>query len=157
MRVALVWIGKTKDKRLASLADEYLERARRMARIDVVELRDRGGASDARGERIVVEREAESILAALEEGDVLVLCDERGSQLRSEEFARIISHHRDRATRRVVFVIGGYLGVAASVRARADLVLALSKMTLTHEMARALLAEQLYRALTIVNGIPYQK
>ena len=157
MRVALVWIGKTKDKRLGSLVDEYLERARRMARIDVVELRDRGGASSDRGERIVLEREAESILSALEDGDVLVLCDERGSQLRSEEFASIISHHQERATRRVVFVIGGYLGVAASVRERADLILALSKMTLTHEMARMLLAEQLYRALTIVNGIPYQK
>jgi len=157
MRIALLWIGKTKDRRLASLVEEYLERARRMARIEVVELRDRGGASNDRGEQHVLEREAESLLSALEEGDVVVLCDERGSQLRSEEFARIISHHQGRATRRVVLVIGGYLGVAPTFRERADEVLALSKMTLTHEMARVLLCEQLYRALTIVNGIPYQK
>jgi 23S rRNA (pseudouridine1915-N3)-methyltransferase len=57
----------------------------------------------------------------------------------------------------MVFVIGGYLGVAPSVRERADAVVALSRMTFTHEMARALLCEQIYRALTIVNGIPYQK
>jgi len=157
MKLAVLWIGKTKDKRLASLVAESLERAGRMARVDVVELRDRGGAKSARGESTVVEREAESILAALGEDDFVVLCDERGSQLRSEEFARIISHHQERATRRVVFVIGGYLGAAPSVRERADLVFALSRMTLTHEMARLLLAEQLYRALAIVNGIPYQK
>ena len=57
----------------------------------------------------------------------------------------------------MVFIVGGYLGVAPRVRERADVVVALSKMTFTHEMARVLLAEQLYRALTIVNGIPYQK
>jgi len=56
-----------------------------------------------------------------------------------------------------VFVIGGYLGVSARIRDRADQVLALSRMTLTHEMARVLLAEQVYRALTILNGVPYQK
>jgi 23S rRNA (pseudouridine1915-N3)-methyltransferase len=157
MRITLLWIGKTRDKRLASLAEEYLERARRMARVEVVELRDRGGASSERGEPVVLEREAEAILGALETGDFVVLCDERGSQLRSEEFARIISHHQERATRRMVFVIGGYLGVAPSIRERADAVVGLSKMTFTHEMARALLCEQIYRALTIVNGIPYQK
>lgn len=157
MKLTLLWIGKTKDKRLASLVADYLERAGRMARVEVVELRDRGGASTERGEHVVLDREAESILSSLAEGDHVVLCDERGAQLRSEEFARIISHHQERATRRIVFVIGGYLGVAPSVRERADAVVALSRMTLTHEMARLLLAEQLYRALTIVTGVPYQK
>jgi 23S rRNA (pseudouridine1915-N3)-methyltransferase len=157
LRITLLWIGKTKDRRLASLTEEYLERARRMARVDVIELRDRGGASSARGEPAVLEREAEALIGSIEDGDFVVVCDERGSQLRSEEFARIISHHQERATRRVVFVIGGYLGVAPSIRERADAVVALSRMTFTHEMARALLCEQLYRALTIVHGIPYQK
>src|SRR5947207_2295038 len=105
MRIALLWIGKTKDRRLAALAEDYLERARRMARVEVVELRDRGGASSERGEPVVLDREAESILGAVADEDFVVLCDERGSQLRSEEFARIISHHQERATRRVVFVI----------------------------------------------------
>lgn len=157
MRIALLWIGKTRDKRLAALADEYLERARRMARVEVVELRDRGGAASERGEPAVLAREADALIGALEDGDFVVLCDERGTQLRSEEFARIISHHQERATRRIVYVIGGYLGVAPRVRERADMVVALSAMTFTHEMARVLVCEQLYRGLTIVNGIPYQK
>lgn len=157
MKVAVIWIGKTRDRRVASLVDEYLERARHMQRIDVEELRDHGGARRERGEPKVRAREAEAVLSSLEEGDHVVLCDERGVELRSEEFASIISHHQRRATRRLVFIIGGYLGVSDEIRGRADQVFALSKMTFTHEMARLLLAEQLYRALTIVNGIPYQK
>lgn len=157
MRIVLIWTGKTRDRRLGALVDDYLDRARRMARVDVVELRDRGGASSTKGEPAVLEREADGILAALEDGDVVVLCDEAGVQLRSAEFAGIISERQMRSTRRMVFVIGGYLGVSDRIRDRADTVLALSKMTFTHEMARVLLAEQLYRALTIVNGIPYQK
>jgi 23S rRNA (pseudouridine1915-N3)-methyltransferase len=157
MRIVLLWIGKTRDPLWAPAVDEYLGRARRMVRVEVLELRDRGGAKSPRGEGAVLEREAGALLGALEEGDYVVLLDERGRELRSEEFARIISEHQTRATRRMVFVVGGYLGVHSSVRERADLVVALSRMTFTHEMARVLLSEQLYRALTIVNGLPYQK
>ena len=157
MRIALLWIGKTRDRRLAGLVDDYLERARRMARVECVELKDRGGASSERGEPMVLEREAAALVGAIDDEDYVVLCDERGSQLRSEEFASIISERQTRATRRLVFVIGGYLGVAPVIRERADTTVALSRMTFTHEMARVLLCEQLYRALTIVNGIPYQK
>lgn len=157
MRITLLWIGKTRDRRLAGLIDDYLERARRMTKIDVVELKDRGGASSSRGEAVVLEREAEAILGALGDEDYVILCDERGRQLRSVEFASIISQRQDRSTRHMVFIIGGYLGVAPKIRERADEIVALSRMTFTHEMARMLLAEQLYRGLTIVNGIPYQK
>jgi 23S rRNA (pseudouridine1915-N3)-methyltransferase len=157
MRIALLWIGKSRDRRLAALAEDYVDRARRMTRVEVVELKDRGGASSAREEHVVLDREAEAFLGALDEEDFVVLCDERGRQLRSEEFASIISQRLERSTRRMVFIVGGYLGIAPRVRERADEVVALSKMTFTHEMARVLLAEQLYRALTIVNGIPYQK
>ncbi len=157
MRIVLLWIGKTRDRRLASLVEEYLDRSRRMGRFEVVELRDRGGASSSKGEPIVLEREADAVLASLEDGDFVVLCDETGTELRSTEFAGIISERQTRSTRRMVFVIGGYLGVSARIRDRADQTLTLSRMTLTHEMARVLLAEQLYRALTILTGVPYQK
>lgn len=157
MRIVLLWVGKTRDRLWAPVVEEYVERARRMARVEVVELRDRGGAKHERGEAAVVEREAEAILAAVDSDDFLVACDERGRQLRSSEFASIISERQTRSTRRMVFVVGGYLGLSDAVRERGDLVLALSRMTFTHEAARALLAEQVYRALTIVNNLPYQK
>ena len=157
MRLAVLWIGKTRDRRWAAIVDEYLERVRRLARLDVIELRDRGGAKAERGEYAVLEREAEALLGALEAEDYVVLCDERGQELRSEEFARIISERQAQSTRRMVFVVGGYLGVHPKVRERADALVSLSRMTFTHEMARAVLAEQIYRALTIVNGLPYQR
>jgi 23S rRNA (pseudouridine1915-N3)-methyltransferase len=157
MRLALLWIGRTRDPIWAAAVEEYLSRVRRMARIEVIELRDKGGASGARDEAAVLRREGEAMLAALEDGDYLVVCDERGRELRSEEFASIMSDRQLRSTRRMVFAVGGYLGMYPKVRERAELVVALSRMTFTHEMARAILAEQLYRALTIVNGLPYQK
>jgi 23S rRNA (pseudouridine1915-N3)-methyltransferase len=157
MRITLLWIGKTRDRLWGAVVDEYLSRAGKMARIEIVELRDRGGASSERDESAVLRREGEAMLAALEDGDFLVVCDERGRELRSEEFARIMSDRQLRSTRRMVIAVGGYLGIYPKVRERADLVVALSRMTFTHEMARAILAEQVYRALTIVNGLPYQK
>jgi 23S rRNA (pseudouridine1915-N3)-methyltransferase len=157
MKIVLLWIGKTRDRIWAPAVDEYAGRVRRMARLEIVELKDRGGASSESGEHAVIEREADALLAALDREDVVVVCDERGDELRSSEFARIISDHQTRGTRRLVFVVGGYLGVSPRLRERADALVALSRMTFTHEMARAVLTEQLYRALTIVNGLPYQK
>lgn len=157
MKIVFLWIGKTRDRLWAPVIEEYLGRAKRMSRVEVVELKDRGGAKSEAGERVVLEREADALLAALEEGDFVVVCDERGKELRSEEFARIMSDHQTRGTRRLVFVVGGYLGVSPRLRERANEQLALSRMTFTHEMARAVLAEQVYRGLTIVNGLPYQK
>jgi len=157
VRLVLLWIGKTRDPIWGAAVEEYLARARRLARLEVVELRDRGGATRERDEAAVLRREGEAMLAAIDEGDYLVVCDERGRELRSVEFASIMSDRQIRSTRRMVFAVGGYLGMYPKVRERADLVVALSRMTFTHEMARAILAEQLYRALTIMNGLPYQK
>ena len=69
----------------------------------------------------------------------------------------MIDKHRTLGTRQITFVIGGHGGLSEAVRQRADFVLALSKMTLTHELARVLLVEQIYRAFTIIHGLPYQK
>lgn len=157
MRLAALWVGKTRDRHLAALIADYAERVRRMARFDITELRDHGGASSERGEAYVLKREADSIFEAVGEDDYLVLCDERGTQLRSEEFASIISARSQRPGRRLVFLVGGYLGVDARIRQRSNEMVALSRMTLTHEMARLVLCEQLYRGLTILNRIPYQK
>jgi 23S rRNA (pseudouridine1915-N3)-methyltransferase len=83
--------------------------------------------------------------------------DERGHHLDSIKLAELIEKHRTLGTKQITFVIGGYGGLSDAVRQRADFVLALSKMTLTHDLARVLLAEQIYRAFTIIHGQPYQK
>jgi 23S rRNA (pseudouridine1915-N3)-methyltransferase len=87
----------------------------------------------------------------------VVLLDERGREMDSRALAGFLEKHMLAGTSQITFVIGGHAGVSERVKERADFMLALSRMTLTHEMARVLLIEQVYRAFTILRGLPYQK
>lgn len=100
-------------------------------------------------------REGEAMLARVSPGDFLVLLDERGREITSRDFADFISRKSTTLARNLIFAIGGPYGFSEAVRVRADMLLGLSKMTFTHEMARALTAEQIYRAMTILRGEPY--
>ena len=153
MRLRLVWVGKTRNEHLRGLAEDYLKRLGRFARCEVVEVRE--GA--ARGERACLEEEGKRITGALASDALTVLLDVGGRPVSSEELAAQLGEWEVRSVREVTFVVGGHLGVADGVRRRADLRWSLSRMTLTHEMARVVLAEQLYRAYTILRGVPYQK
>lgn len=155
MKVRLVWIGKTRHPAIKALVEEYRARIARFAPVEIVQLRDR---DDVGGdERKIIEKEGEDILARVGSDQFIVALDERGRALGSVEMADLIQKHRLAATRQITFVIGGYAGLSDAVRKRADLVLSLSRMTLTHEFARVLLAEQVYRAFTIIHDLPYQK
>lgn len=154
MKLRLLWVGKTKNGPIRELVDDYLERIKHFSRIEVSEVREADATRDGKQ---VKESEGERILAALKSDPFVVLLDERGKELKSEELAKFISEHMGRGTKQLSFVIGGFEGSSEAVKARADSVLALSRMTLTHEMARALLAEQIYRAFTIIHNLPYQK
>jgi 23S rRNA (pseudouridine1915-N3)-methyltransferase len=140
---------------MADLIGEYLERASRFARVSVDEVRDAGGGD--KGVESVVEKEGREILRKVTEDPFVVALDERGTLLKSAELAGFLEAHRSRGTRQVTFVIGGFGGLSENVRRRADMTVALSRMTFTHEMARLVLAEQVYRAMTIINRVPYQK
>ncbi|HWP41889.1 MAG TPA: 23S rRNA (pseudouridine(1915)-N(3))-methyltransferase RlmH [Blastocatellia bacterium] len=155
MKLRFVWIGKAKSGPVRELVEDYIGRVKRFAHVTISELRDR---DDAGGDaRRVIEKEGEAILSAIESDPFVVLLDERGREVGSEELAGFLERHRLGGTRQITFVIGGHAGVSEGVRRRADFTLALSKMTLTHEMARVLLVEQVYRAFTILHGLPYQK
>lgn len=155
MKLRFVWIGKAKSGPVRELVEDYIGRVGRFARVAVSELRDR---DDAGGDaRRIIEKEGESILSALEPGAFIVLLDERGREMDSRGLAGFLEKHRLGGTRQITFVIGGHLGVSERVRERADLTLALSRMTFTHEMARVLLVEQVYRSFTILHDLPYQK
>jgi 23S rRNA (pseudouridine1915-N3)-methyltransferase len=154
MRLRLIWVGKTRNESLRALAGDYLKRLSRFARCEVVELRE-SGASD---ERACLEEEGKRILGALASDALTVLLDVSGqTSWSSEALAAQVENWQTRSVREVAFVVGGHLGVSDEVRARADVRWSLSPLTLTHEMARVVLAEQLYRAYTIVRGVPYQK
>jgi 23S rRNA (pseudouridine1915-N3)-methyltransferase len=154
MKLHFVWIGKTKNRPCAALIEEYLKRLGRFASYDVSELKDASGSAD---ETRVIQMESAKLLAAVERDDVVILLDEGGQQMTSVEVAEWIQAKQQQGCKRVAFVIGGFAGVSAEVEKRAQLKLALSRMTLTHEFARVLLTEQLYRAYTLIAGIPYHK
>ncbi|HSJ64042.1 MAG TPA: 23S rRNA (pseudouridine(1915)-N(3))-methyltransferase RlmH [Gemmatimonadaceae bacterium] len=154
MRVLVAAVGKPRDAALAAAIREYEQRAARYWPLDVREVREGSGR---RGAELVREEEARHLLAAVPAAARVVLCDERGDALTSRQFAALLQTERERAAEELVFVIGGAFGVGEEVRARAWRQLALAPWTLPHEMARLVLAEQLYRAGTIVRGEHYHK
>lgn len=155
MRVRLIWVGKTKNEHVRALVGDYLQRLGRFVRCEVTELRE-SASGDERG---VIEEESRRIAAALTRGDgVTVLLDVEGSRVwSSPELAGQVERWQLEGKKEIAFVIGGHLGVGPELKARADVRWSLSRLTLTHEMARAVLVEQLYRAYTIMHGLPYQK
>ena len=155
MKLRFVWIGKTKRAPMRELIESYLDRVRKFAPVEIVELRDRDDVGADR--RKIIEREGEEILARVDADPFVILLDERGGQIDSFKMAELVEGHRIAGTRQLTFVLGGHSGTAESVKKRANYVLALSRMTLTHEMARLVLVEQVYRAFTIIHDLPYQK
>lgn len=154
MRLRLIWVGKTRNEHLRALTAEYLKRLSRFVRCEVSELRESAAAE----ERACLEEEGKRILGALASDTFTVLLDVEGDRRwSSTELAAQVEAWQARSLKDVAFVVGGHLGVSEEVRRRADLRWSLSPLTLTHEMARVLLVEQLYRAYTIMRGLPYQK
>ena len=149
MKFLILTVGKLKDKRTSSLAGEYLARIR-PGLVSVESVLDRAGAPEER-----IEREGREIVQKLRPRDRLVLLSEDGDAYDSEAFAVLLSREMEAALGRIVMVIGGPWGVSEAVKARADLLLSLSPMTFPHELCFLFLAEQLYRALSILQGIKY--
>jgi 23S rRNA (pseudouridine1915-N3)-methyltransferase len=155
MRVLVAVVGRSKNAGLATAAADYEARAARYWPLELVEVREepaRGGL----GEALVREREGERLAARLPPGAHLVVCDPGGDSMTSERFSAWLQGLRERG-RDVAFVIGGAYGLSDALRARAATRLSLAPWTLPHELARLVLAEQLYRAGTIVRGEPYHK
>ena len=150
MKFRFVWIGKTKDKNLKALQDEYLQRLSHFARCEITEIRDSAPHEGA-------EIEGERILAALNQKTFAVLLDVKGEAVSSPDLASAVERWQNRGLKEVSFIIGGATGVSPRVAEVADISLSLSFLTFTHEMARVVLLEQLYRAYTIIKGFPYQK
>lgn len=101
------------------------------------------------------ESEGAAIQKQLAPGDFVVLLDERGGEVTSEGFAELLRHHLEYGTKRLVFIIGGAFGVSDAVRDQADLVLSLSRLVFPHMLVRLVLVEQLYRAVSIIDGSKY--
>lgn len=152
MRLRIIWTGKTRDARLRALIDDYAERLSHFARCEVTELRELG-----RTDKTGIDKESQRISDALRPGSVMVLLDSEGTEWTSPQLAAQVQSWEGSGIKEVAFVIGGPNGFTDELKSRADKRWSLSRLTLTHEMARVLLFEQLYRAYTIIHGLPYQK
>ncbi|MBB5747324.1 23S rRNA (pseudouridine(1915)-N(3))-methyltransferase RlmH [Brevundimonas variabilis] len=153
MKLAILSIGKPGRGPEATLAADYAARASASGRalglgpLDLIDLDPRKPGKAP---------EAELLLGAAD-GAHLIACDERGRTYGSRAFADHIAQLRDRGERRLVFAIGGADGLDASVLEAASSTLAFGPQTWPHALARAMLAEQLYRAVTILSGSPYHR
>jgi 23S rRNA (pseudouridine1915-N3)-methyltransferase len=154
VRLVVAVVGKPRDRHLAAAISEYETRAARYWPLEVIEVREASGRSVNATE--VRSREGERLLERVPATSRLVACDERGDRLTSAQFATLVGDARDRA-QDLAFVIGGAFGLSDDMRGRADRPLQLAPWTLPHELARLVLAEQIYRAGTIVRGEPYHK
>ncbi|HYL45861.1 MAG TPA: 23S rRNA (pseudouridine(1915)-N(3))-methyltransferase RlmH [Candidatus Limnocylindrales bacterium] len=143
MKIRLILLGNTRRAEIRALLDDYLRRIQHSAEIKTLELRD-GSASSMRKLRI-------------EPGGVIVLLDAAGKQFTSQQFAKWLGDLRDRGTRELVFLCGDAEGFPTEIRSAASQKISLSTLTMPHEFARVVLAEQIYRAFAILAGHPYPK
>ncbi|HEX6535654.1 MAG TPA: 23S rRNA (pseudouridine(1915)-N(3))-methyltransferase RlmH [Gemmatimonadaceae bacterium] len=148
-------VGKPRDRGLAAAIREYEARAARYWPLETREVREE--PARARTPAEVRAREGERLLAAAGPSALVVACDAEGTLQRSAEFAEWLRGERERAGADVAFLLGGAYGLSEAVLARARVRLAFARWTMPHELARLVLAEQLYRAGTIIRGEPYHK
>lgn len=142
MRLQLLMIGKTRRPEMSAIIDDYVNRIRRSCPIEILEIRD-----------------AETALKKLDADRAAtpILLDGGGKSIDSNALAKWLGELRDRGTRQIVFICGNANGFPESLHKRVAQKLSLSAMTLSHELARVVLAEQLYRAFAILSGSPYPK
>ncbi len=147
-------MGKTRERFIQEGIAKYLRYIRPYAGIDIRELKEEK-IQDLKDAPLIRRREAEKITSALPDQGYVVALDERGSEFTSHEFAQFINDRLDEGVRETAFIVGGAMGLDESIPEHANRVIALSRWTLTHEMARLVLLEQLYRAFTIIKGKKY--
>jgi 23S rRNA (pseudouridine1915-N3)-methyltransferase len=155
MRLRFLWPGKTKGPEFRGLQGFYEARIRTLASVEIIETREARGLEERHVAKIK-DLEARGLEKHLD-GAYVICLDGRGKEMTSDELAAFLRRHGREAGRTVAFVVGGFLGLADRIVERANMTLSLSRMTFSHELARVVLLEQVYRALTIVGGRHYAK
>jgi 23S rRNA (pseudouridine1915-N3)-methyltransferase len=151
MNIRLILVGKTTTPFVKDGLDIYIKRLKHYCKFEVLELPD-GKLKDPEKQK---EAEALAIMKAIKPDDFLVLLDEKGVNPTSREFAQFLQKKMNAGTKQLVLLVGGAFGFTKEVYDRADYQLSFSKMTFSHEMIRVFIAEQVYRAFTILKGESY--
>lgn len=151
MKILFLGVGKTKHKYLTEGIERYKKLLSPYADIEEKYIKEEAEKPSA------VSEESERLIKNIPAGYYTMLLDIKGKRLSSEDFSVVLRDLRDRSTAGIAFLIGGSDGVSDEVRKRADLKLSFSDMTMTHQMIRLFLAEQLYRGFSIMNNKKYHK
>lgn len=154
MKVILLTVGKTNDLSLKNVILEYQKRLKFYISFEIEELEELKNTKNM-SEELQKQKEGELLLKYFQEGDCIVLLDDKGGQYTSKEFASYIEKKSVSGLKRLVFVVGGPYGFSDAIYERANGKVSLSKMTFSHQMVRLIFVEQLYRAMTILRGEPY--
>lgn len=154
MKIKIIACGKTTEKYLKGGIEVYLDRLKHYTKVEWLELPDVKAAKHLTSKQ-VMELEAEKIKAQLQPNDTLICLDENGKEFSSVDFSNFIGNYMVRGTQTLVLLIGGPYGIDESIKRQAATTISLSQMTFTHQMVRLIVAEQLYRAMTILRNEPY--
>jgi len=153
INIRIISVSKPPRGAFAELTETFQKHLKSFARLELVQVKEERFDSVTDRER-VQKLEAERLLAAVPDGSIVIVMDEHGKTMTSVEFSKKIQSYED-AGQSVCFLIGGPLGLSAEVKRRASWTLALSAMTLPHDLAHLVLLEQLYRAGTLIKGKTY--
>ena len=156
MILIILAVGKLREAHFRAGVSDYLERIRKMLPIEQIEVASGAGEENGKGAG-TIQKEAMALERHLKRDGLTVALDPQGKTLNTEEFARWLQDAMNRSASRVTFVIGGAWGLSKTIAEQADLRLSLSPMTFSHELARLVLTEQIYRALSLWKGLPYHK
>jgi 23S rRNA (pseudouridine1915-N3)-methyltransferase len=154
MKTHLIIIGQTDKTWLNTGINEYLNRIEKYLSFELILIEDIKNRAKM-PELIVKNKEGELILKKIAPNDIIILLDEKGKKLNSKGFADFLQKQMNSGVRNIYFVIGGAYGFSKQVYNRSNYMISLSNMTFSHQIARLIFAEQLYRALTIINNEPY--
>lgn len=154
MKLRVICVGRVKERFVQEGIAKYLRFIGRYADVEIRDVKDEK-VTDLKDAPLIRRREQERINRAVPPDAFVIALDERGQELTSHEFAALLVGLKEKGIRDLAFVIGGPLGLDEAVTKRADKTLAVSRWTFTHEMARLVLLEQLYRAFTIITGKTY--
>ena len=149
MKIKILFVGKTVDDRITSIVDDYLKRIKN---IDIT-VKIVPGAKKKYSVEVQKSEEGRSIISFIDDSEFVAILDDKGDSFTSRQFAEWLE--RRQTSRNITFVVGGAYGFSNEVYDRADSRISLSKMTFSHQIVRAIFAEQLYRAFTIIAGLPY--
>ena len=157
MILIIVAVGKLREAYYRAGVEDYLARIRKMLPVEHIEVATGGGEeSNGKGSG-TLQREASAIERHLKKDGLLVTLEPSGKAMNTEEFSGWLQNAMNNSVPRVTFVIGGAWGIASSLSEHADLRLSLSPMTFSHELARLVFCEQLYRVVSLWKGLPYHK